>query len=192
MLGNVLLGFKDVLEVGKSPFADCSLGKLSEMSPVKYGNPDASLSLTLEAYKNCPIENGSWEGERGDSKWKPDPEYVPQKRNPEGKSWEEIMKEHKIDGVEYKNGEPDFKDVSKGKVEIESYTSDRDDNFDKADIEMAKKKGCDPEDVAKWRKENGYTWHERGDMRTMEKVPSIVHNNVSHRGGISAAKAEGK
>lgn len=62
------------------------------------------------------------------------------------------------------------------------------DNFDKADIELAKQRGCTPEEVAKWRKENGYTWHECKDMKTMQKVPSQVHNNISHSGGISAAK----
>ena len=45
-----------------------------------------------------------------------------------------------------------------------------------------------PEDVAKWRKENGYTWHECKDMKTMQKVPSEVHNNIPHSGGISEAK----
>jgi len=26
------------------------------------------------------------------------------------------------------------------------------------------------------------------DMKTMQKVPSKIHNNISHSGGISAAK----
>ena len=55
---------------------------------------------------------------------------------------------------------------------------------------MAKKHNCSPEDVAKWRKENKYTWHECRDMATMQKVPSAVHNNVTHSGGISEAKKE--
>ena len=141
-----------------------------------------------DSLKNCPIENGQWEGERGNSKWKPDDDYVPQKQNPEGKTWGDILKDQGLDGINFKDGEPDFSSISKGDVEIEDFSSSRDDNFDKADIELAKKRGCSPEEVAKWRKENGYTWHECRDMKTMQKVPSIVHNNVSHRGGISEAK----
>ena len=138
--------------------------------------------------RNCPIENGTWEDERGNSKWIPDSDYVPQKKNPEQKKWKEILNEFKIDGIDFKDGEPDFGEVSKGNVEIESFSISRDDNFDKADMELAKQKGCTPEEVEKWRKGNSYTWHECRDMRTMQKVPSMVHNNVSHRGGISEAK----
>jgi hypothetical protein len=141
-----------------------------------------------EFSKNCPVEHGSWEAERGNSKWVPDPDYVPQKKNPEQEKWSDILDKFSIDGINFKDGEPDFSEVSKGDVEIESFSTNRDDNFDKADIELAKQKGCRPEDVEKWRKENNYTWHECKDMKTMQKVPSIVHNNVSHRGGISEAK----
>lgn len=93
-----------------------------------------------------------------------------------------------IDGINFKDGEPDFSEISKGTVEIEPFSDSRTDNFDKADIELAKKKGCSPEEVAKWREENGYTWHECKDMKTMQKVPSEVHNNISHSGGISKVK----
>lgn len=53
---------------------------------------------------------------------------------------------------------------------------------------MAKQRGCSSGEVTKWRKENGYTWHEYKDMKTMQKVPSIVHNKISHSGGISVIK----
>lgn len=60
--------------------------------------------------------------------------------------------------------------------------------YTKADIELAEEKGCSPREVAQWRKENHYTWHECKDMKTMQKVPSVVHNNIPHSGGISEAK----
>ncbi|WP_442865934.1 HNH endonuclease signature motif containing protein [Aeromonas sp. QDB02] len=100
----------------------------------------------------------------------------------------EILEKYDIDGIRFKDGEPDFSEISKGDVEIEPFSDSRSDNFDKADIELAKQKGCSPEDVAKWRKENGYTWHECKDMKTMQKVPSEVHNNIPHSSGISEAK----
>lgn len=149
---------------------------------------DVKENRSEEIAKNCPIEHGSWEGERGNSNWIPEADYVPLKSNPEGKTWGEILKEFNIDSIPFKDGEPDFSEISKGDVKIEPFSENRDDNFDRADIELAKQRGCSPEEVAKWRKENGYTWHECKDMETMQKVPSIIHNNVSHRGGISEAK----
>ena len=56
-------------------------------------------------------------------------------------------------------------------------------------MKMAEQHGCTPQEVAAWRKANGCTWHECRDMQTMQKVPSAVHNNVPHSGGISAKKA---
>lgn len=144
--------------------------------------------------KNCPIEgnDGHWEGERGNSKWIPDGEYVPQKSNPDNKTWKNILDDRNIDGLNFKEGNPDFSEISKGNVEIDGFSDKRSDNFDKADMELAKQRGCDPEDVKAWRTdpEHKYTWHECPDMKTMQKVPSDVHNNISHRGGISAKKAQ--
>ncbi|MBU4540765.1 MAG: HNH endonuclease [Firmicutes bacterium] len=140
--------------------------------------------------KNCPIDgnNGKWDGKRGNSNWIPEQDFSPGKANPEGKTWKEIQEKHGIEQITFKDGEPDFSEISKGKAEIEPFSDSRSDNFDKADIELAKQKGCTPEEVEKWRKENGYTWHECKDMSTMQKVPSEVHNNISHSGGISEVK----
>lgn len=168
--------------------ADLEVNDFENVSFVKTDERQMKISDDGAAEKNCPKENGKWDGERGNSKWVPDSDYVPQKKNPEQKTWKEILDKYGIDGIVYKDGEPDFSEISKGDVEIEAFSANRDDNFDKADIELAKQKGCKPKDVEKWRKENGYTWHECKDMKTMQKVPSIVHNNVSHRGGISEAK----
>ena len=172
--------------------SDSPLGKLSESKTfdkplVEYDKP---LGIIDENLRNCPLEgsNGHWDGERGNSKWYPDLDFIPGKANPDQKTWGEILEKYGIDGITFKDGEPDFSEISKGTVEISPFTDSRTDNFDNADIELAKQKGCTPEEVAKWRKENGYTWHECKDMKTMQKVPSEVHNNIPHSGGISAAK----
>ena len=73
--------------------------------------------------------------------------------------------------------------------EIDDFTDDRDSNFTQADEALAKQKGCTPEEVAKWRRDNGYTWHECKDCKTMQKVPTEVHGNVSHSGGVSEYKS---
>ena len=184
---NALNGIKEVVESAKSKFADSPLGKKAEsFEKDKTKNYDAPLGKDV---KGCPENNGNWEGERGNSKWIPESDYVPQKCNRnEQKTWGEILNQYGIDGIVFKDGEPDFSSVSKGEVKIEGFSSNRSDNFDKADIELAKQKGCSPENVHKWCDDNGYTWHERRDIGIMQKVPSKIHSNISHRGGISRIK----
>ncbi|MGV1064952.1 HNH endonuclease signature motif containing protein [Clostridium perfringens] len=185
-----MTSFKDVSDNIINRFSECQLGKSLEGKRFDYpvSEYDKALSKICECMKNCPIEGGRWEGERGDSKWIPDSDYVPQKSNPFGKTWSEILDSYGIDGIVFKDGEADFSEVSKGNVEIENFSTKREDNFDKADIELAKQRGCTPKEVADWRKTNGYTWHECKDMKTMQKVPREIHNNITHRGGISEAK----
>lgn len=149
-------------------------------------------------YKNCPIEGhgGTWEGERGDSKWIPDMDYVPPEKrpdkpysNPDNLTMKEIMSKYGQDGIEFKNGYPDFKEISRGEVKIRDFETGgvvaKNHNFTKADIEQANLKDCSPDDVRNWRMENNYTWHECEDKATMQKVPNEVHANIPHRGGRS-------
>lgn len=184
--------FSEVKDIPLKRFSECPLTKSSETKNIykPISEYDKPLILTFDNMRNCPIDgnNGRWDGERGDSRWYPEPDFIPGKSNPEGKTWSEILEKYGIDHIPFKDGEPDFSEISRGNVEIEPFSDSRTDNFDKADIELAKQKGCTPEEVAKWRKENGYTWHECKDMKTMQKVPSEVHNNVPHSGGISEAK----
>lgn len=188
--------FNDIKEISNNKFTDSPLGKNVDLSAIKKYSEveDKSLVIMCDNIKYCPLNNGRWDGERGNSTWYPDKDVVPKKKNEnsEKKNWGEILKEFKIEGITFKDGEPDFEPISKGTVEIKDFKDDRDDNFDKADIELAKKKGCLPEDVYRWRKENGYTWHECMDMKTIQKVPSSVHNNISHQGGISKIRERNK
>lgn len=182
----------DLVEPAK--IVDISRNKEGEFVDNNKNSVDAAEGEKIQQedvrYKNCPVENGKWEGERGDSKWIPDENYVPEKSNPDEKTWKEILDKYGIDGINFKDGEPDFSEISKGDVKIDNFTDNRSDNFDQADMKEAEKRGCSPEEVAKWRKDNKYTWHECRDMETMQKVPSEVHNNITHRGGISAKKGE--
>ena len=182
--------FNEVKEIPQNRFSDCSLSKLNENKIVdkpmaKYDKP---LAVICDNMKNYPIDNGRWDNERGNSKWRPDPKFIPGKANPEGKQWSEILNKYKTDSIPFKDGEPNFSKMAKETVEIKAFSASRTDNFDKADIALAKKNGGTPEAVSKWRKENGYTWHECKDMKTMQQVPSVVHNNITHSGGISEAK----
>ena len=47
-------------------------------------------------------------------------------------------------------------------------------------------------DVDDWMKDPKHrmTWHERQDRKTMQKIPSILHGNLNHSGGISMEENE--
>lgn len=140
-----------------------------------------------------PRNGGEWTEEPGNSDWKPNPSIEPGDRNgtnPESKTWEEIMEQYGFESIPFRDGEPDFSEVSKGEVEIDDFSDDRSSNFDQADEKLAEQKGCTPEEVAAWREENKYTWHECKDCKTMHKVPTEVHGNISHSGGISKYKSD--
>lgn len=147
--------------------------------------------IKLEKTGLLPRNGGEWTDEPGNSTWNPDCNVEPGDRNgtnPEHKSWAEILSEYDIKGIPFNDGEPDFSEVAKGTVEIDDFTDDRASNFDQADEKMAEQRGCSPEEVAKWRKENRYTWHECGDCSTMQKVSTEVHGNIPHSGGVSEYK----
>lgn len=145
-----------------------------------------------KSHSILPKENGAWDGEVGDSKWIPDENHTPigKGTNPENKTWGEILEDNHIDGIEFKDGEPDFSPVCHGEVEIDGFSDDRQKNYTKADIELANERDCTPREAVQYRKENNLTWHECKDQKTMQLVPASVHGNISHSGGISEAKKE--
>lgn len=168
-----------------------SMDKLTDEKDI-----DKPIAKELDEVKGCPIEGngGHWEGERGNSKWFPNRDEIPKNplTNPDGLTWGQILDKYGIDGIEFKNGEPDFSPVAKGTVEIDHFTDNRygkGGNFDQACEKLAEQRGCTKEEVKAWMKENKYTWHERSDCKTMDKVPTEIHGNIRHSGGISEAKA---
>lgn len=172
-------------------------GKTSEVhdwsKPIDVGALRENTNTDVARSAMIPRTGGKWSGKEGDSKWVPNDSEVPNDKhgtNPEGKTWKEIKDKYHIKDVPFKDGEPDFSEVSKGNVEIDDFTDDRDSNFSQADEKLAEQKWCTPEEVAAWRKEHKYTWHECGDCKTMQKVPTEVHGNVPHSGGISRKKQE--
>lgn len=148
--------------------------------------------ISAERSLRLPRNGGIWDGAIGNSKWIPAEDAVPGSRNgtnPEHKSWSQIKECYHFEGISFSHGEANFSEVGKGSVEIEDFSDDRGANFDQADEALALQRGCAPEEVAQWRKENHYTWHECNDCKTMQKVPSEVHGNIPHSGGISVYKA---
>lgn len=94
-------------------------------------------------------------------------------------------------GVVYKDGIPDFSPYAIGEVKTANMTGERDGkggNYEQADEQLAKQWGCEPEQVADWRKKHNYTWHELNDIKTMQLVPFELNKTCRHIGGTSEAK----
>lgn len=180
---------------------------INPLPPInKFPKLDRELSSPEYGISYCiPQSGGTWEGNPGDSIWYPDRDTKPQRWPKPGdikeenrKTWEEILDKYKIEGIPFKDGEPDFSEVSIDKVEIDDFTTERRKNFAQADEKLAeqwtneKKDGKEwtARDVAEWREKNDCTWHECKDMKTMQLVPREVHNNIPHEGGISVAKSK--
>ena len=118
------------------------------------------------------------------------------------------LNEKGMDGIEYKNAEPDFSKCAEATVRIDDMTQNRDDyigadgtikqgNFTQADIKCSEKWNAEARDgksdwtardVYNWRHENKCSWHERCDTRTMDLVPFEIHSHCKHLGGVSECK----
>lgn len=161
-----------------------------ETSEGKEANEEEEYFSTYdERLRQTPKEDsdrGEWERERGESKFVPyDQEII------------DILAEYGLDGIVYKDGIPDFSEVSESTVEIDNMTENRAENFKQCDEKCAEqwnKEGRDgrtdwtARDVAQWRKENGYSWHERNDMKTCDLVPTKINDYFGHLGGVSECK----
>lgn len=204
-MGSELLEKSKLIEkVGDMKEVDKPLAKYVDVSETRkelnddteiMENQDIEDVDNTERVSGCPIDGhgGHWDGVRGNSTWYPDRDEIPKnpKTNPEGLIWGQILDKYGIEGILFKDGEPDFSEVSKGTVEIDNFSENRygkGGNFDQACEKLAEQRGCTKEEVKDWMKENKYTWHEKSDCKTMQKVPTEVHGNIRHEGGISEIK----
>ena len=59
--------------------------------------------------------------------------------NPDNLTWGELKEKYGIDGISFKDGEPDFSEVMKDEVKIDNFTTERNKNFPQADEKLAEK-----------------------------------------------------
>lgn len=144
---------------------------------------------------HTPRENselGEWKGKRGES------EFVPNSDSEAGSTVKDKLAQYGMDGVEYKDAEPDFSQCCEAEVKIDNMTENREKNFAQADAECAKmwnesgregKNDWTAADVRDWRRENQYSWHECCDTTTMQLVDRDIHETFRHSGGVAECKA---
>ncbi len=171
-----------------------------------FSQPESFYRSYDERLSNTPAENserGAWEGERGESK------FVPSESSERGAAAKERLEQYGMDGIEYRNAEPDFSRCSEATVQIDNMTENRADyyddngdyqkgNFSQADLKCADQwnaEGKDgrndwtDEDVRDYRRENKLSWHERCDTQTMDLVSQDIHEYFGHSGGVAECKA---
>lgn len=162
------------------------------------GESDGFYTDYIDRYKQTPKngEFGYWDGERGESK------FTPSAETEKGRAGIEKLAEYGMDGIEYKNCEPDYSRCSEGTVRIDNMTEFRASNFAQADEKLAEQwnaKSKDgrtdwsAEDVDKWRNESKLSWHECCDTQTMHLVSRDIHGAdtsvFTHSGGVAECKA---
>ena len=153
-----------------------------------------------ERLGNTPLsgERGEWSGKRGESLYKPNAETE------RGSKASEKLSEYGLDGIEYKDANPDFSKCSEETVEIDMtenrYSNEAEGivgNFEKADTACAQtwndigkdgKSNWTAQDVADYREKNKLSWHECLDRKTCQLVSQDIHGYFGHSGGVSECK----
>lgn len=171
-------------------FVDQLFGELKK-AVVSEGTEIQYLSTYKERLDRTPGEQsdrGVWMGERGESV------FVPSDKEIEIK---QLLEPYGSECIEYKDGIPDFSKCSECTVEIDNMTDNRYNNFAQCDEKCAEKwneEGRDGKtdwaarDVQRWRAENGYSWHERNDMKTCDLIPTKINDFFGHLGGVSECR----
>ena len=118
------------------------------------------------------------------------------------------LKNYGLDGIVYRNAEPDFEVCAEAVVKIVGMTENRENylnkdgtlvmgNFSQADMQLAEEwnrikrddhNDWTPRDVFNYRKANRLTWHEKCDTETMVLVRFEINLFFKHSGGCSECK----
>lgn len=175
-------------------------GHVSEYEGRRYGGKFNSYEDRIGATSANNTIWGQYEGERGESK------FIPSERTVEGIKVKKILDSYGVDGIYYRNAEPEFEVCAEAVVQIGNMSEWRYDydapegvlgNFTQADIACAalwnaeKRDGYSnwtPRMVQQYRKDHGLTWHEKCDMSTIVMVPIEINAYFKHIGGCSECR----
>lgn len=163
------------------------------VEPVKEGVKAREMDEEYKArIDRTPINKGKWvgpdgaEGVRGESEWVPeDPEV------------QKVLAKYGVDGIEYKEGYPDFTAVSQFSFDLHEteYKLSNTKQFEICNDALLAQYEMQPEDFDRLTEEQkediaygiqpeGYTWHhDTGEAGRMKLVPTIIHANCRHSGG---------
>lgn len=158
------------------------------------------IKYSNKGYNNIPRSGGRWSGEAGNSIWMPDNNLVPERNmysNPDGMTWGKILDFYKVkNGILFQEGEPVFDELAWDKVVLRYEDIGRDELLRLQQNErsvlhnlafdtLAKTKRWSLEQTYKYKEENNLVWHEKSDCKTLLLVPRMIHDNITHYGGVS-------
>lgn len=174
--------------------------EVTEEGVEKSGKKLAKKGLKNTVKYRLPKSNGKWVGEVGNSKWVPDKRYVPPHKtynNLKNKSWGQIMKENNIDGINFKDGVPDFDNVSKMETKIDynnipkeakkkllQEKPNRDALHEYFYEKLAKENNMTVQEIKSFKETKNLVPHETIDGR-IQLIPREIHDNVVHEGGVA-------
>ena len=176
--------------------------RICEYEGRKYGGKYNSYETRIDKTLLDNSIYGKYEGQRGESK------FIPSNRTAKGITAKEKIAKYGLDGIVYRNAEPDFEVCAEAVVKIQFMTKNREDyqdtngmqllgNFSQADIELAKKwckenkndkSDWTARDIRIYRKKHKLSWHEKCDTETMVLVPTGIHEYFKHSGGCFECK----
>ncbi len=116
----------------------------------------------------------------------------PKRYNPEGLTYDEILEKFNLDSIPLKrNGDVDWSKIQLDSVNIKNmttergnkYTMDSSTNFGKANAKL-QQKGLSIKEI-EIKSGIKITWHEDLNLKTMRMIPSEIHGNINHSGGIA-------
>lgn len=174
---------------------------------IPHENPDWQEPEQKDAH--LPTDKtGTFDGERGDSAFHPNDQAALDKMNEYGRDTVDYCDGHP-DFSPFTQHDTPYGQMD-GQVEIPHMTENRENpawdygrrpagtshdpnydlgNFAQADNALSEKMGnMTPEQVEAYRKDNGLTWHECPDGKTMQLVPTEIHDACRHSGGVSEQK----
>jgi hypothetical protein len=141
-------------------------------------------SSLSDRIKQTPINEGKWDGERGNSMWRPENENVVRD-----------LKDFEVAGINYREGVPDFTPVQVFECKMPNQLYERDDDYQFTDCNLALfdylKDHPDSisnfddtqlEAIARGNNPSGYTWHHAVNKGRMQLVPTSI-NSCGHYGG---------
>ena len=107
----------------------------------------------------------------------------------------ELKSKYGIAGMDYYNKEPNFEpfeDQNLGHVEIEHFSDHRtgtEGTYCTATESVAERLGWTVAEVKNYMDENGLTWHECADRRTIRAIPTEINAAFAHTRGIGIEKS---
>lgn len=160
-----------------------------------------ALRYSETGYSHTPQSHGIWDGENGNSLFKPDRDFHPankQYNNLEDKSWGQILDENRIEGIRYIKGEPDFEPIAVFKTTIDfdselsaesramllSPKKDRAGLHEEFYAKLAKENNCTVAEIKAIKESQNLVVHECPDCKTLLLIPREVHDNMPHTGGV--------